>query len=1059
MVVEQELTRSNPLSELRFQYPLRRYQQEIIELVNIKLERGERELHIVAPPGAGKTIIGLQIISQLNCKLDCPSLVLCPNTTIQSQWGQKVELFLPPEVRPFGVEGIIGTHEDRPLKPITLLTYQVLSTPGKEQEYLEKLARQSWVDELSKGMSLTAGEAELRILELMQNNPAAHQKEMSRHISRLRRKLTEVMDLKDVLHDNALELLQAFRRQKFRLVLFDECHHLTDYWAAVMTHLVKRLDDPVIVGLTGTPPEGKSASQETRYLSLVGEIDYQVPTPALVKEGGLAPFQDLVYFTEPTEKELEFLERQHEQFHELLEQLTASGAGEAGAPLDRDLPMVAESAPPAYENAEANKPSGSKEATSPEKAATGPVMVENHEQPVPPLSAWVLSRVDRLGKDGWAEFAESKPDLALAIARYLWKQRLPMPARLEATEAIRQSPFIDDWMLLLEDYALQYLKTSPREDDHKVYAQIKDAVRKLGYGLTEQGLRRQASPVDRVLAYSNNKPQAVAQVLDLEYRSLGDGLRAVIVTDFERMSATTVRTLKGVLDTDSGGAVAALRELLAAPISQLVNPCLVTGSLLLVDRRICSQFVEAARSYIREEGFKFELVVDEPEGEPYSEVTAGSSDWETRLYVGMATNIFERGITKCLIGTRGIFGEGWDSQSLNTLIDLTTTTSPVSVKQLRGRSIRLNTNDPLGARKVANNWDVVCIAPELEKGLNDYHRFVRKHDGYFGICDDGQIECGVGHVHAAFSDLTPADVFASSEEFNKEMMERALVRDKIYDLWKVGEPYGNRSLGCVEVSALRKLALTPPHIRRDMKYKAHAQQMRSALAGIWWEYGGLGAVSSAVLAYFLSSWGVTAFAAVLPIIIAFVLARNKYGCLYSRMKKEICQPNTQESSLLDIGLAVLSALQQIRMLPQHITRDHVSVGMRADGSFRVFLDEVEPEQSQYFARCFKEVMAPITNQPFLIPKYEYSLPRAQNGDASENAFFKSYLSGKAEPRIASYHAVPKLLARSEKGREAFQSAWNKYVSPGFIVSTDVKPELLQKYFGMGPSLAQRLLWE
>ena len=61
--------------------------------------------------------------------------------------------------------------------------------------------------------------------------------------------------------------------------------------------------------------------------------------------------------------------------------------------------------------------------------------------------------------------------------------------------------------------------------------------------------------------------------------------------------------------------------------------------------------------------------------------------------------------------------------------------------------------------------------------------------------------------------------------------------------------------------------------------------------------------------------------------------------------------------------------------------------------------------------------------------------------------------------MAAYHAVPALLARSEKGREAFQESWNKYVSPGFIVSTETKPELLNKYFGIGPSLAQRLLWE
>src|SRR5258706_16479113 len=97
MAVEMELSEANPLASLSFRYPLRRYQKEIIELVNLKLERGERQLHIVAPPGAGKTILGLQIISQFQCN----SLILCPNTTIQSQWGQKLDLFIPPELAGF----------------------------------------------------------------------------------------------------------------------------------------------------------------------------------------------------------------------------------------------------------------------------------------------------------------------------------------------------------------------------------------------------------------------------------------------------------------------------------------------------------------------------------------------------------------------------------------------------------------------------------------------------------------------------------------------------------------------------------------------------------------------------------------------------------------------------------------------------------------------------------------------------------------------------------------------------------------------------------------------
>ncbi len=992
----------SPLANLQFRYPLRRYQKEIIELVNLKLERGEKELHIVAPPGAGKTIIGLQIISQFKCN----SLVLCPNTTIQSQWAAKAELFLPPELEGFGTGEFIGTHEDRPLKPITLLTYQVLSTPGREQEYLEKLARQSWVEEMCRGMSLSAGEAELRILELMQNNPRAFAREISRHVTRLRRKLTDVMDLNDVLHTNALELLQALRRQRFELVLFDECHHLTDYWAAVMTHLVKRLNHPVIVGLTGTPPEGKSASQENRYLSLVGDIDYQVPTPALVREGGLAPFQDLAYFTEPTPQEMSFLETQHEEFHAVLEELARP--------------------------------------------------VDSADQSL--LTQWVWKRVHELEGDKWAQFVDSQPDLAAAFIRFLWKMHLPLPHAVELSDALRQAPLIDDWMLIIEDFALKYLKTSARREDHELYAHIKDAIRKLGYGLTEQGIRRQASPVDRVLAHSRNKPLAVAEILELEHRNLEDRLRAVVVTDFEQMSATTVSSLKGVLTAESGGALAVLRELLAAGISQYVNPCLVTGSLLLVDRRVTAQFVQAAREYLHKEGFSFELIVREETDAPYSEITAGVSDWETRLYVGLATEIFERGIVRCLIGTRGIFGEGWDSQSLNTLIDLTTTTSPVSVKQLRGRSIRLNTSDPLGARKVANNWDVVCIAPSLEKGLNDYLRFARKHAGYYGISDDGHIECGVGHVHPSFSELTPAEVFASAGEFNKEMMVRALAREKIYELWKVGQPYNNRELGCVEVGRLRKFALTPPHIRTNMKYKPHARQLRAALNGVWWEHAGLGSVSSAVLIYLLSAWGVPAFAAVLPFLFFMELGRRRHRALYERLKQNICRPNTQESSLHDFAAAVLSSLKELKQLPRSATSEDIQVSVRADGSYRIFLDGVSAEHSRLFAGALKEVLGPVSNQPFLIPKYEYSFPRAKTGDDSEDAFFKAYLAGRAEPRIASYHAVPKIIARSEKGRRIFEDAWNKYVSPGFIVATQTKPELLERYFGAGPSISERLLW-
>lgn len=1033
------------LENLQFRYPLRKYQQEILDLVATKLTAGEKEIHIVAPPGAGKTIIGLQLISTVKC----PAIILCPNTTIQSQWGQKLDLFFPPGEEKFG--DVLGTHEDKPLKPITVLTYQVLSTPGREQEYLEKLAHKAWVEELCKGRQLSIGEAELRILEILQNNPKAHQKEISRHVSRLRKKLAEVMDLNEVLHPNAIELLQSLRRQKFKLVLFDECHHLTDYWAAIMQHLIKYLDNPLVVGLTGTPPEKKSQTQETRYLSLVGDIDYQVPTPALVREGGLAPFQDLVYFVEPTGKEFDFLAEQHEEFHHLIDELCGKRLYEK----QRNQPLSIEAANTTFSFVTGNGSVSvvkSGNAQSENKALT----LDAQAEKLAPLTAWIYESAKRIEQEsGFNRFMKEDSTLASAMLRAIWRLGLPRPRAVEFSEELCQSPLLEDWMVLIEDFASHKLKLSSDAESHKLFDRIKSAARKLGWGITEQGLRKQASPVDRVLAFSEAKPKAVAEILALEYRVLEDKLRAVVVTDFERMSATSVKSLEGVLNEESGGAVAAMRILLNSPISLYLNPCLVTGSLLLIDARIKDQFVEAANQYIKEAGFNFNITVNHKPDEPYCELTSGSSAWESRLYVALATNIFERGITKCLVGTRGLFGEGWDSQALNTLIDLTTTTSPVSVKQLRGRSIRIQTNDG-GLRKVANNWDVVCIAPSLEKGLNDYQRFVRKHDGYFGICDDGQIECGVGHVHPSFSELTPAEVFASLGDFNREMMDRALVRHKIYDLWKIGEPYNNRLLDCLEVARLRKIALTPPHIRINAKYKDHAKELRSALNGVWGEYLGLGSLISVVSYFFLSAS--LPLAAALPVVASLFLARNKRLWLFKKMKKELCAPNSQESSLLDIAYAVLTAMQHMKLVPAHIEKSSLHATIRSDGSYRVFLDDVEPQASKQFTQALKEVLAPISSQPYLIPKYEFALAEDAPEEESDK-FFSRYIAGRAEPRVGSYHAVPGLLARSEKGRNSFQESWNKYVSPGFVIQTETKPELLNKYFGIGPSLAQRLLWE
>src|SRR5260370_20932355 len=165
-------------------------------------------------------------------------------------------------------------------------------------------------------------------------------------------------------------------------------------------------------------------------------------------------------------------------------------------------------------------------------------------------------------------------------------------------------------------------------------------------------------------------------------------------------------------------------------------------------------------------------------------------------------------MTHCLLGTRGLLGEGWDAKSINVLIDLTGVTTTTSVHQMRGRSLRL---DPTDAHKVADNWDVICVARDHPKGAADYERLVRKHRNYFAITGAGEIEAGVAHGDPRRSPFgPPADEVVSA--VNREVIERCANRDQIYALWRIGDPYRNLPTETVRIRARRapRVAGGPP---------------------------------------------------------------------------------------------------------------------------------------------------------------------------------------------------------------------------------------------------------
>src|SRR4029434_5385045 len=119
------------------------------------------------------------------------------------------------------------------------------------------------------------------------------------------------------------EPLRRLGKAGIGMVILDECHHLLGHWGRVLHEAVDLFDGPIIVGLTATPPDldEKPTEEVERYQRLLGELDYEVPVPAVVKDGFITPYQDLAYFVRPTEAELAYVAKADAALHALVEEL------------------------------------------------------------------------------------------------------------------------------------------------------------------------------------------------------------------------------------------------------------------------------------------------------------------------------------------------------------------------------------------------------------------------------------------------------------------------------------------------------------------------------------------------------------------------------------------------------------------------------------------------------------------------------------------------------------------------------------------------------------------
>jgi superfamily II DNA or RNA helicase len=658
-------------------YTLRHYQRLALDAFEADRAAGRRRTHIVAPPGSGKTIMGLEIARRIGG----PAVVLCPTAAIQGQWAAQEA----------GV-------------PLTALTYQAICRTDDPDGALRAAAERRW-DAEQAAAGTAAGTASAR-----------RERELARITATIKREIAQQGRTRDLLSDGALARIGAMREAGVRTLILDECHHLVSMWGYLVRDCIGELGDAVhVVGLTATSPDEMTEEEGRLYRELLGAVDFETPTPAVVRDGFLAPYQELALFTTPLDSEMQWLSERHVRFQEMLDRLMEVGEDELSFPL------------------------------------------------------WVSNRLRHRGEGdaeiSFGELLRRQPDLARAGLRYLHAAGLPPPPGAPRGEGFREPPAMEDWLALISDYALRCLRAhadATGEADRRL-DELAVGLADLGFSLTRTGIRAGATDIDRVLVHSSAKPVMVCEALAAELHARAGALRAAVLCDSERPPR---RPEGSPLELGGGG-----RGLVAAIAGDerlaITRPLLVTGTTFgcaASDADALAEQVNPSAVRMRDGIAELEGVADP---------------------VAAASRLLHDGWTRCVVGTRALLGEGWDAPAVNCLVDATSVAASISTRQMRGRSLRL---DPRDAGKIASNWDVVCVAPGLERGVADYRRFVRRHAHLQAPCEDGSIESGVSHVHPELSPYAPppAEDFA---ELNAATLARAADLEAARERWRIGEPY------------------------------------------------------------------------------------------------------------------------------------------------------------------------------------------------------------------------------------------------------------------------------
>ncbi len=645
----------NHFKDVHFKGDFRSYQQRVLSNVNKYLADGK--INIVAAPGSGKTILGLELIR----KLGEPCLVLSPTTAIREQWGQRFrEWFLKDESQ---FEELFSTDLHHP-KLINSITYQAL--------YMA--------------------------------------------MERISEKAEDEVDCSDI------DLFRTLRKQGIKTICLDEAHHLKNEWQKALEKFLSRLEGGTTrICLTATPPYDADRNEWTRYYNICGEIDEEIFVPEMVAQGNLCPHQDYVYFNYPSPKEEQAFLEHKQRVKAVLEEVAKLECIEEVAEFidkwDARMTYALE-------------------------------MVRNHREELEAL----LVLLKYYGK-----LTNMKQ-----VRRVMGRKELPEPSEKYFEKGLQFLLNNEDGFHIDDDEVEELIRVLRK---HQVYQR-----KRVRLTLTEQ-LRKD-------LISSVGKLKSIEDITLHEYRSLGKGLRMLILADYNQGIKENLSKI-GTKEPFHDISVVSIFETLRRR-DETMKMAVLSGSLIFLPQDIVPEGTMLITSPLGDTGY-------------VSVEMMGSN----RDRIDLVGGLFRQGKLQVLIGTKALLGEGWDEPSINALILASFVGTYVSSNQMRGRAIRTNPADP---DKTANIWHLVTLEPGEAVKETALERLAAAIDGeretLQGFDYDvvkGRFETFMaphyetGEIQSGIDRLTlirpPFDANGILR-INREMLEKSEDRKAMSSMWK-----------------------------------------------------------------------------------------------------------------------------------------------------------------------------------------------------------------------------------------------------------------------------------